>query len=779
MKMNTSKSKTMLMAGCSMSALALMTAVPGVAYAQIEEIIVTSTKRAENVMDVPLSLTAYDANFMKEMSIRNSKDLIKFTPGFAGDTKDSFLEFVNVRGISTNDYGNGGDPSVGMFKNGLYQGRTGSAVSNMFDMERAEVLRGPQNFLFGRNAIAGAISFYTKKPDFDGGLSGYIDVGVGDRNLTEVEAAVNLPITDNFAVRIAGTKASEDGYVTNTFDPTADKLNGYDNGAARITAALQRDNWDATFMAEYEDHDGSGGAYRQLTDDGNDVFVTKFGADIMPDADLLTVNLDQPLGNHDRAEIKAFSAEFNFDLGWATLTSMTGFKDHTYSYAEDWDGTAAALGGWTHDQEGDYLEQELRLVSQSDGPVSWYGGVSFFEENIDTTVRARGDADTVCAYYYYWAAPDAGTCAEVYAVAYDNGSSIVHYGTSAPLTGWHDEDVRTVGKYSGYAAYFDMKFEVGEQVDLGFGLRYAHNEKDFSIQVFEPVGPWAWGFYNYGFYTDGFVSGTESWSGLTPRIIARYRPNDDTMIYGSITNGWKSGGFNAYGVIGAPSWDVAPADATPAPYKEEEVWSYEVGIKGDTASNRIRYDVAAYTYTYTDLQLQYWASPGLKNTNIGEATAYGVEGSMQAVLGDHFNLILSGSFNSNEFTGAEALFPGTDGNTLQMTPERKVSAVLRYHTPVGETGKFNASFDFVNQTERYIGLENLEANKLGGWTDASVRMGYEDDTGWSINAYVENVFDEQYFDAGYGGTPGAMGSYHYGISRPRTAGIRFHMDFGQ
>ena len=103
------------------------------------------------------------------MNLENTKDLIKFTPGMAGNSQDSFVDFVNIRGISTNDFGNGGDPSVGFFKNGLYQGRTGSATTALYDIDRAEVLRGPQGFLFGRNAVSGAISVHTARPDHDGG----------------------------------------------------------------------------------------------------------------------------------------------------------------------------------------------------------------------------------------------------------------------------------------------------------------------------------------------------------------------------------------------------------------------------------------------------------------------------------------------------------------------------------------------------------------------------------------------------------------------------------
>ena len=129
---------------------------PGPLLAQgesLEEVIVTATKREESVMDVPIAITAMSGDFIREVNLNDIKDLIQFTPGITGNSKDSFLDFIAVRGIRTIDFGNGGDPSVSLYKNGLYQGRTGAAVSSLFDIERAEVLRGPQGFLFGRNDV--------------------------------------------------------------------------------------------------------------------------------------------------------------------------------------------------------------------------------------------------------------------------------------------------------------------------------------------------------------------------------------------------------------------------------------------------------------------------------------------------------------------------------------------------------------------------------------------------------------------------------------------------
>ena len=151
----------------SLAVLAGTSTAPALAQ-QLEEVIVTATKRAESVMDVPIAMTALSGNEIRKINLNDIKDLIAFTPGISGNSKDSFLDFVSVRGIRTIDYGNGGDPSISLFKNGLYQGRTGTAVSSLYDVERREVLRGPQGFLFARNSVAGGMNVITNKASPEG-----------------------------------------------------------------------------------------------------------------------------------------------------------------------------------------------------------------------------------------------------------------------------------------------------------------------------------------------------------------------------------------------------------------------------------------------------------------------------------------------------------------------------------------------------------------------------------------------------------------------------------
>lgn len=155
---------------------ALLTSVSGSAVAQqIEEVIVTATKRAENIQDVPLAITAFTGDFVKEVNLDDVNDLVTFSPGVSGNSKDAFIDAISIRGVRTQDFGTGGDPSAAFFKNELYEGRNGAVVTSLYDLERAEVLRGPQGLLFGRNAVGGAFSVHTKRPTLGGARDGYVD----------------------------------------------------------------------------------------------------------------------------------------------------------------------------------------------------------------------------------------------------------------------------------------------------------------------------------------------------------------------------------------------------------------------------------------------------------------------------------------------------------------------------------------------------------------------------------------------------------------------------
>jgi iron complex outermembrane receptor protein len=764
--------KGVLARSISAASLAAFAAAPVTVSAQpgaIEEIVVTVQRRAESLQDVPVAVTVVTGEFVRDVNLDDIKDLVSFTPGLTGNSKDSFIDALNIRGIVTNDFGVGGDPSIGIFKNNLYQGRNGAVVTSLYDMDRAEVLRGPQSFLFGRNTIAGAISVHTRRPEL-GAVNGYIDLDVAERGHQAAEGAINIPVSDSVAARLAGYKSDEDGYVRNAFDPSKDDLIEHHKSAVRGSLLWEGDNTEVNLMAEYETREQSGSIYR-ATEKGaawetlQGLFPDELG-DGLRGGDLDS-DSDMGLGERDDADILSLGLEIEHDLGWATLSSNTGYKDHEYEYAEDFDGTPVHINDYAQDQEGDYFEQEFRLVSQSDSPLSWYAGVSMYREELDVTFTQAGDEDVMCIYYYY------ATCAETFE------------DFTYTANGWLVESNRVKGRYEGWAAYADLTYQFTDTIDASLGLRYTHDKKDFKLQAFEPdseLGP----FWAMGFTTDGFLEDSKDWSDLSPRVQVRWQPNDDWMHYASVTRGYKSGGYGSFAIY--PFYDyefgdtgLTREDARPDDFDPEEVWSWEIGSKGRFLDGRAQTDLAAYYYTYQDLQTVVQGNGGgIFVDNIGEVDGWGVEGSLNLILNDYFDLYLAGAWAGTEANEVQAACNAEDvnaceGNDLPELPEFSYSAVLQAHYPVA-AGEWVARYEMFGQSETGGGLEDDPAGELDGWTESALRAGFRAGTGWEVLAYVENLTDEEYWDAA-APLGGFLPAHYFGPSRPRTVGVSMSWTF--
>ena len=733
----------------------------------IEEIVVQVQRRSETLAEVPIAVTAVTGEFVRDVNLNDVKDLVSFTPGLTGNSKDSFIDALNIRGIVTNDFGVGGDPSIGIFKNNLYQGRNGAVVTSLYDLDRAEVLRGPQSFLFGRNTIAGAISVHTRRPEL-GVVNGYFDLDLAERGHRVAEGAINVPVNDQVAVRLAGYKSDEDGYVGNAFDPEQDDLIGHHKSGARASVLWSGENTEVNFLAEYETRRQSGSIYRATEkgaawDNLQELFPEELGAGLAGGD--LDSDSDMGLGESDDADILSYGLEIEHDLGWATFNSNTGFKDHEYDYAEDFDGTPLRINDYAQQQEGDYFEQEFRLVSQNDSPLSWYGGVSLYRETLDATFRQAADEDVMCIYYY------GVTCAEEF-----DGFAYTPTGTLL-------ESNRVRGRFEGWAAYVDLTYAFTDTVDASLGLRYTNDKKDFRLQAYEvesELGP----FWAMGFTTDGYLQDNKEWNDLSPRLLVRWQPDDASMFYGSVTRGYKSGGYGSFAVfpdLGFGLTGLNREDARPDDFDPEEVLSYEVGHKGRFLDGRAQTEIAAYFYNYTDLQTVVQGNGGgILVDNIGDVDGRGIEGSVNIILNDYLDLYLAGAWADTEANDVQAAcnledVNGCEGNGLPELPEFSYSAVLQGRYPVA-SGDWVARYELFGQSETGGGLEQDPAGELDAWSESALRAGFRAASGWEVLAYVENLTDEEYWDAAVP-LGGILPAHYFGPSRPRTVGVSINWTF--
>ena len=781
---------------------------------ELEEIVVTATKRAESVMDVPLAITAMSGEFLRQVNLDDVKDLIAFTPGITGNTKDSFMDFVSVRGIRTIDYGNGGDPSISIFKNGLYQGRNGSGVVSLYDIERAEILRGPQGFMFGRNSVSGAMNIITAKPNTQES-EGYVEVDVGDRGHAVVEGAYNFPIGDNFALRLSGYHSEEDGYVKNV--QGGPDLIAHDKDAFRASLRWETDTVTTDFFVEYEERDQTGSVYRATGEgDSYNVVGTRLngGVPIPYDPDPLTVNNDNSYGSYDRGEIFAMGLQIDVDTSIGTFTSLTGFKDHDYQYAEDYDALPIVLFNYGQDQTGDYFEQEFRLTSDSDGPLSWYAGASYYQENIDTVFLGQQSEDAYCAAYWYYNASYYGapyTCETTfyyynYLDAY-NGDTyycdyyLDYYFGSCTWTpsadGLINDRNRVIGKYQGYSAYVDLSYEFSSSFDMSFGVRYNWDEKDFSQESLADPGDSILSHHvQTGFKTlNGPVRDKQNWSDTTYRIVANWHINDDSVLFGSITTGYKPGGFGSFAITqtnpdSAPVYGeyIAGPDDKPVSFDPETVTSFDLGYKA-TINNRTQISLNAFMYDYQDLQAIYYDGPKVIVDNVGQVDGYGFEFDINTALTDNLNLRVGGSWFDSEATGIQVFCEegeritgdpdACEGNSIPWAPEYTAFAVLNAGFPVGNGEIFgNVAWTWEDDRRGDWQAPSISFQNIRGINQTDIVVGYRTES-WRVSAYVENVFDEVWYDANYADADPAEPyvQHEFGPARPLTAGVRFGINF--
>ena len=688
----------------------------------VEEIIVSAQKRDESIQEVPIAISAFTGEGLRNSLIKDSQELVKAVPGVSGAISNNYM-FITVRGINAGTYSAGSEPALGLYTDGIYRGRHGAAIGTYFDLERVEVLKGPQGLLFGRNASSGAIHVITAQPNL-GRTEASFEVGAGERGRQSLEGMVNVPLGDRWGLRAAVLQKEEDGYIRNL--ATGEDHLWYDLSAARLSLRHEPDWGDATLKFAYEDRDQSGAIYMPINLDGSWLY-----------GDELTSS--GTTGDQDLIETAEATLTVNVDLpGSMTLRSLTGYYSNNFDYREDWDGTPLELGNWLTYQESEYFSQELVLSGDRDR-LSWFAGVSLYSEDIS------------------------------YDLSHVTGDIGFLFGLPFPLM--FDEQVYIDGEYQGWAVYGEAKWQLTEALDLSVGGRYTNDERDGTFE-----------FLGAGFivplYTPAPVSGGETWNDFSPRVALRYFVRDNLMLYGTASRGFKAGGLDTTRLSepADPLTLLPPPGAGVATYDAEEVWAYEVGAKGTLFDDRLRMAVAAYRYDYQERQIDVLDPfEGLSAIlNIGEVEGSGLELELLWVLNQYLDVQLALGFLSAESRGIPAAAcVDCDGHRPPFSPERTASGALNVHYPFAG-GEWLGMLEFFWQSEVHSNLNNHPLGELDSIGTINVQAGWESER-WRVVAYLENATDEVSVQV-----RAFTDAFQLGINatRPRTAGARISYRVG-
>jgi iron complex outermembrane receptor protein len=643
-------------------------------------------------------------------------------------------------------------------------------MTAMYDVERAEVVKGPQGTLFGRNSIAGAVSVITNKPV--DAFEAAAELTLADYDHVEAEGMVNVPLGGQWALRASGYLLDNSGFLENLAG--GDDLGFHQVSSGRVSLRRQGDALDATLTLAYEDREQDPSVYW------------------VPAAGLREEQVDIDLGDDGVDESDVF--EGRLSLVWTlpgdySLTSLTGYKKFSFAYLEDYDGGPNYVNNYGQYNDVEYWSQEFRLNSPGDGSVTWFAGVSAYGEKIDGVFDYLYDEDDLCAQLSVTEAPDFGGPA---AGCDDPDFEAYWEDDIDPADILHDKTERSFANVDshGWAAYGDFTWAVSDRLELTAGARYTYDKKEMESRILDSGGALGNNF-NFEFFTNGFVSDSADWSDFTPRLAASFDVTDEVTVYATASRGYKSGGFATFG-YDLHGQDInddgsAPDGTTPLEFDPEQVDSYEVGVKSRLLGNTMRLNASLFHYDYTDLQLVYFDQGSSLVANVGEASGQGLELDLRWLPSERWDATIGLSLLDTEITDAADIIAigacgDCDGNSLPFAPEVSGSAILSYKWPMS-AGEGFFTTEYVYRSKMYGGPDNIPDATVDAWDEFSFRLGYRTDDAWYVTLWVENAFDEVYFERGWENAD-ANNEFGYGLfnelvwpARPRTVGVTFGMEW--
>ncbi len=741
----------------------------------IEELVVTARRREEGLQDAPLAVSAFTQETLDYRGVTQLDQIARFVPGLTLENNPSFGGAANsaaiyLRGVGQKEFLPTTEPGVGLYVDGVYVARSVGAILDIVDVDRLEVLRGPQGTLFGRNTIGGAISINTVKPDPGGDADGDISVAAGTDNLVRLKAAIHLPLSEQLATRLTIASMAQDGFVQRA---DGVDLGNDDTVTARWTFAWQpSDQFSADVAFDLTRDRENGPALELIGIDYTDlsqlngvvlappppmafihnVTVAALGPGIPCAAtdtagNGVTSNPSAPNCYDDRyigadgsnegtapafSETDVFGASVNLQYAFndsITLKSITALRELDSEFARDGDHSPQRISQFYDDLQQDQFSQEFQLLG-SHQQVNWIVGLYYFTED----------------------------------------------GSNENILDFTVSNFRSGGAFDNeaWAAFAQMTYDLTDQLQLSIGGRYTEEEKSFRpdqiiftnyfagiSQIVPPGNPLAAldaPFLQAGERILPFIEKQINIDEFTPMMNLAFNPTDDIMLYFSYSEGFKSGGFTQRvfppvvagftAPPGTPDIDLIPT------FAPEFVEVLELGFKTSLLDNTVRINGALFQTDYTDLQVQVFNSVAPVTQNIGTAGIDGFELEVMAAPG-------GGWFFESSLAFTDAGYEDIDtGITLigekfdfERVPETTASLGVSKEFVLTNSGVLTLRADWSYRSETFNDAYNtrLLATDSFDLIDASVR--WENSAAdWTIVLSGRNITNEKYLESGVYGT---------------------------
>jgi iron complex outermembrane receptor protein len=655
---------------------------PASASDVLESVVVTAQRREERAVDVPITVTSISAEQLENADIQQASDLARITPALRFDRESSFVQ-PTIRGVGTSLVTSGGGANVGIYVDGFYSPNPLAAEFDLLNVQSVQVLKGPQGTLFGRNTTGGAILLSTAEPSTES--SAIVQASYGRFNTQRYQAYGTVGLSDNIAFDIEGLLSQGDGHVTDAIGGN-DDVAKYENSTVR--AGLKADVGEAaSFLLRYTHSSYDDPTYmtgQPFVIDGVPWATPTFLPSTVytTDPDRLALSF-QPYSTVE-SDVLQLTGTFNLDFG--TLRSYTQYREESHKEQLDVDGTSAPFLGIIIPIEDQVFTQEFLLTSKPGSDLQWTAGLFYMSYQDDFRNNAISQG----------------------------GGPFFVFANSSTTT-------------ESSAGFLDLTYEVSPQFFVTAGVRYTRDEiKD-------------------AFYSNPTLTGlvqvdvpTLTESRVTPRVVLRYKPTEESSVYASFTKGYKAPIYNVGG-------------NTSVPVDAESINAYETGYK--FAGRMFTFDISAFYYDYSDLQVATYNGTQSLINNAANSTIKGAETALRFQITDGLSLNAGAAYTDakfDEYASSPYFTPGTlliqslpaDGNQMPRAPELTGTLGLQYTVPIGagsialagnlyHTSSF--FFDSSNQfKEGGYDLLNLRAE----WTSESERL--------MLALSADNVTDERY-----------------------------------
>jgi iron complex outermembrane receptor protein len=748
----------------------------------LEEVIVTATKRAEGMQDVPIAISVVSGARIEQQGVKNLEELSLYLPA-VHIAQSGGQNQVFIRGIGSGN-NTGFEQSVGTFVDGVYFGRARNSQAAFMDLERVEVLKGPQSTLFGKNTVAGAINITSRRPTEE--FEGYVEAGYN----TETEgynttAAVSGALTDSLRGRLVGKYYDEEGYYDNS-DPAGEDPTRQDKVVRTWLDWDASENLTLSLKAEYGEFNKEGNLSKIVKSTPTADFLLGFG----PDANFaksVGFNTDQSSSNRpgrdieDNTDNTVLQLDAIYQMESHSLKSITAWTEYDTDLCTDGDYATTHFADQCKTEDHEQFTQEFILSSEFGGKFNYLFGVYYQDANLKATTNTGLLISGIPPL-------EAGVFAQLEPVL---GFTPPSGFADSEIFSDFDQDTTT------WSAFTQVDYDITDRLRIRAGIRYSDDSKDVENHQFvtniggtepNPINTLLMGPNVFNFRVPYDYELNRGENHTTGSVNLQYDFGDDIMVYATWGNGYKAGGFDESNGL-----DISRE------FEDESVDHYEIGAKMEMWDNRVRLNLSAFDTSFDDLQVSAWETATFIVTNAGEATSSGVEADITVAATESLTLYGAVTWLDSEYDAYDeaactidqqlALGLGNScrqdlaGTPLQFAPDWSGNAGFTYDWAV--TGNTNLVFnaDAFYSDETLVAPDNDPVGINDSYWKINARIAWEaSDGSWMVAVLGKNLTDETTFnwlnDATLSGSGFGFEKAYFGqIEMPRSYELQVRYAF--